>query len=156
MVNARASILIDRPPESVFDFVALGFYENYPRWSPEVQRLDTLSPGPIQVGSLARQVRVDHGRRSESTFRVTALEQPSRLEFVETRERYRIGYRLDAADGATRLTLAFELTRLELHLRPLVRIIRRVAQEGAERAVQRIKGLVEGETVGATKSRAAT
>ncbi len=145
MVSAQASILIARPPGTVFDFVAVDFYKNYRRWSPEVERLDTLSPGPLRVGSLARQVRVDHGRRSESTFRVTALEHPRRVEFEETGKRFRIGYRLDPAGDATRLTLDFELTRLELHLRPLTPIIRKVVQDGSRRAVQNIKGLVEKE-----------
>ena len=92
MVTARASILIARPPEAVFQFVALDFFANYRRWSPEVKRLDILTPGPIRVGSLARQVRVDHGPRTESTFRVKVLDDPRRLEFVETRDRFRIGY----------------------------------------------------------------
>jgi hypothetical protein len=146
MVRAQASILVSKPTEAVFDFVALDFYKNYRRWSPEVQRLEILSEGPIRVGSVARQVRVDYGRRTESTFRVMVLENPRRLEFLETRNRFRIGYLMDPASEGTRLTLTFELTRLELHLRPLVRLIRSVAQDGASRAVSSIKGLVEAET----------
>jgi len=69
VVKARADILIRRPPEVVFGFVARDFFANYPRWSPQVQRLELLTPGPIRVGSRARQVRIDQGRRSESTFR---------------------------------------------------------------------------------------
>lgn len=153
MVSARASILIARPAEQVFDFVALDFYKNYPRWSPEVRRLDALTPGPIRVGSLARQVRVDHGRRTESTFRVTALEHAMRVEFLETRDRFRIGYWLDPAGDNTRLTLAFELSRLDLHLRPFVRLIGSLVRDGAERAVRNIKDLVEGETPRATPGR---
>jgi hypothetical protein len=152
MVSAQASVLIACPPEPVFDFVALNFYKNYRRWSPEVQRLDTLTPGPIRVGSLARQVRVDHGRRSESTFRVTVLDDPRRVEFVETRERFRIGYSLDPTASQTRLTLDFDLMRLELHLRPFTGLIRSLVQDGAERAVHNIKGLVEGESPEAAAS----
>ena len=152
MVSARASVLIACPPEPVFDFVALGFYKNYRRWSPEVQRLDTLTPGPIRVGSLARQVRVDHGRRSESTFRVTVLDDSRRVEFVETRERFRIGYSLDPRAGQTRLTLDFVLMHLDLHLRPFSGLIRSLAQDGAERAVHNIKGLMEEETPEAAAS----
>ena len=36
MVKARADILIRRPPERVYGFVARDFFANYPRWSPEV------------------------------------------------------------------------------------------------------------------------
>jgi hypothetical protein len=146
MVTVRASILIARPPETVFRFVVLDFFSNYSRWSPEVERLETLTPGPIQVGSLARQVRVDHVRRSESTFRVTSLEDPREVEFRETRERFRIAFRLDPAACQTRLTLDFELMRLELHLRPFAGLIRSAVEDSARRVVERIKGLVEDET----------
>jgi len=114
VVKARADILILRPPETVYDFVARGFFVNYPRWSPEVRRLDVLTPGPVRVGSRARQVRIDQGRQSESTFRVTALEELARLEFAESTDLFRTAYRLDPVGDQTRLTFAFELTRMAL------------------------------------------
>ena len=145
MVKARADILIRRPPERVFGFVARDFFANYPRWSPQVQRLEVLTPGPIRVGSRARQVRIDQGRRSESTFRVTALEEPVRVEFAEGSELFRIGYRLDPAGDQTRLTFAFELTRLELYMRPFEKLVRIAVQDGAEQVVRNIKALLERE-----------
>ncbi len=145
MVKARADILIRRPPERVYDFVARDFFANYPRWSPEVQRLEVLTPGPLRVGSRARQVRMDQGRRSESTFRVTALEEPVRVEFAEGTDLFRIGYRLDPAGEQTRLTFAFELTRLELYMRPFEKLVRIAVQDGAERVVRNIKALLEQE-----------
>ena len=145
MVKARADILIRRPPELVYGFVARDFFANYPRWSPEVQRLDVLTPGPLRVGSRARQVRIDQGRRSESTFRVTALEDPVRVEFAEGSDLFRIGYRLDPAGEQTRLSFAFELTRLELYMRPFEKLVRIAVQDGAERVVRNVKALVERE-----------
>jgi hypothetical protein len=145
VVKARADTLIRRPPERVYDFVARDFFANYPRWSPEVQRLEVLTPGPIRVGSRARQVRMDQGRRSESTFRVTALEAPVRVEFAEGTDLFRIGYRLDPAGDQTRLTFAFELTRLELYMRPFEKLVRIAIQDGAERVVRNIKVLLEQE-----------
>lgn len=148
MVSASASTLIARPPEPVFDFVAVNFFSNYRRWSPEVQRLDVLSPGPIGVGSMARQVRVDHGRHTDSTFKVVAFEQPTVLEFAEHGNQYRICYRLDPLGAQTRLTFAFELIRLGILLRPLEKLIRAAVQESAERVVSNIKALVELEVPG--------
>ena len=145
MVKARADILIRRPQKLVYGFVARDFFANYPRWSPEVQRLEVLTPGPLRVGSRARQVRIDQGRRSESTFRVTALEDPVRLEFAEGSDLFRIGYRLDPAGEQTRLSFAFELTRLELYMRPFEKLVRIAVQDGAERVVRNIKALVERE-----------
>jgi hypothetical protein len=145
VVKARAEIVIRRPPELVYGFVARDFFVNYPRWSPEVQRLEVLTPGPLRVGSRARQVRLDQGRRSESVFRVTALEEPARVEFAEGSDLFRIGYQVEPAGEQTRLTFAFELTRLELYMRPFEKLVRIAIQDGADRVVRNIKALVERE-----------
>jgi len=150
MVRVQASILISRPIETVFPFVATDFFRNYPRWSPEVQELRATTPGPIRVGTGGRQVRIDHGRRTESTFRVSRLEDPRRIAFQGVSSPYRIDYQLDPEDQRTRLTLTFELTRLELFMLPFERLIRRSAQESAERMVRNLKVLVEADAPPAT------
>ena len=63
MVNGQARMLVRLLPREVCDFVAVDFEYNSRRRSPEVQRLAMLAPGLLRVGSRARQVRVDQGRR---------------------------------------------------------------------------------------------
>lgn len=145
MVQARAEILIERSPELVFGFVVGDFYRNYPRWSPEVRRLEVLTPGALRVGSRARQVRVDQGRPSESTFYVTVLEKPLRVEFTESTDLFRSTYQMDLVGTHTRLSFAFELNRVEFYMRPFEKLIRVAIQDGAERVVRNIKGLAERE-----------
>ena len=145
MVRAQAQILVGLPPEPVFGFVAEHFVRNYPRWSPEVQRLELLTPGPLRVGSRARQVRVDQGRRSDTTFRVVVFEPPNRVGFSEVSGRFRIDYRMEARGERTHLSFGFELRRMDLYMRPFEKLIRAAVQEGAERVVRNIKGLVERE-----------
>jgi hypothetical protein len=143
MVKAQASILIAAPPHRVYEFVAIDFARNYRRWSPEVQRLEMLTPGPLRVGSRARQVRVDRGRRSDSSFRVVALDPASRVGFVESSGQFLIDYRIDELGDRTRLTFVFELRRLELYMRPFEKLVRVAVQDGVERVVRNIKGLIE-------------
>jgi hypothetical protein len=143
VVKAQASIMIAQPPQQIYDFVAVDFARNYQRWSPEVQRLDMLTPGPLRVGSRARQVRLDRGRRSDTTFRVIALDPPQRVGFAESTDKFRIFYRIDPVGSDTRLTFTFELKRMELHMRPFEKLIRVTVREGATRVVRNIKLLVE-------------
>jgi hypothetical protein len=161
MVKARASILIERPAEAVFAFIADDFARNYKRWSPEVQRLEVLTPGPLRLGSRARQVRVDQGRRSDTTFRVTILERPNRVCFAEVRDQFRIDYLVDSLgdgteSGPVRLTFGFQLTRMELYMRPFEKLIRSAVQDGATRVVRNIKGLAEAEIPAVDARRAPT
>jgi len=144
-VVGRASIAIDRPPEDVFKFISVEFFENYPRWSPEVVELERLTDGPMQLGTIARQVRVDQGHRSQSKFRVTRFEPCQCLCFAGLPDPYRCTYELRPLNpgNATRLTFTFELLELLMFMRPFEKLIRIVVQDGAERTTQNLKRLIE-------------
>ncbi len=145
MVRAQARTLIARPAEQVFNFIAVDFVKNYRRWSPEVVSLKPMSQGPVRVGTICRQVRIDQGRRTESTFRVSRFEPGKHVEFEGTSNPFRVSYQLVPTADKTRLTFTFELSRLELFMRPFEKLICIAVQEGAERVVRNIKGLIETE-----------
>jgi carbon monoxide dehydrogenase subunit G len=145
VVRAQANIEIERPPDTVYAFIAEDFERNYPRWSPEVKELRVLSKGPVRVGTIARQVRVDQGRRTESTFKITDMQPGQRLTFQGTSFPFLVDYRLAAASQHTRLTFVFELKRVDLMMRPFEKLIRVAVQEGAERTVRNLKRLIEAE-----------
>lgn len=145
-VVAKANTIIQKPLDEVFHFIGDDFFENYPRWSPEVLELRALSDGPMNVGTLARQVRVDHGHRSESTFKVTDFQLNRRISFSGVSNAYRCTYDLEPTEApapATRVAFTFELPELELFMRPFEKLIRIAVQDGAERTVKNLKGLIE-------------
>lgn len=150
MVKAQAKITIQRPADTVYRFIAEDFARNYPRWSPEVKDLRLLSTGPLKVGSRARQVRVDQGRRTESTFRITRMQSPrapgaGQLTFEGTSPQFVVDYRIDPDTDGTRLTFTFELRRLDLMMKPFEKLIRIAVQDGAHRTVRNLKQLIETE-----------
>jgi hypothetical protein len=102
MVKGQASITIEQPLSQVYDFIVVDFARNYRRWSPEVQRLEMLTGGPLRKGSRARQVRVDQGRRSETTFQVSDLEPQQRVCFVESTRLYQGDYSMQPLGEKTR------------------------------------------------------
>lgn len=145
-VLGKASTIIQKPVEEVFHFIGNDFFNNYPRWSPEVEDLKALSGGPLKVGSLVRQVRVDHGHRTESTFKVTDFEPNRRIAFSGVSAAYRCIYDLEKTESpgsATRVAFTFELPELEIFMRPFEKLIRIAIQDGAERTVRNLKGLIE-------------
>jgi len=145
MVKAQASVEIKRSPECVYRFIAEDFARNYPRWSPEVKQLRVMSSGPLRVGSTARQVRVDNGRRTESTFKIKKMQPNQRLTFHGSDVPFVVDYRFDGGNAHTRLSFVFELRRLDLMLRPFEKLIRIAVQDGAERTVRNLKRLIEAE-----------
>lgn len=147
MINGRSRIEIARPVATVYDFVVVRFFKNYPRWSSEVRELKALSDGPVRLGTRGRQVRVDHGRRSETTFEVTRLEPERAVDFDGDRQaRFAIRYRFEPnGPQATILYLDFELKQLDLFMRPFEKLIRHAIQDGTDQTVRNIKGLIERE-----------
>jgi hypothetical protein len=145
MIRAQATTVIARPSAEVFRFVATDFFANYPRWSPEVMMLRATSPGPIRVGSTGRQVRVDYGRRTDLSFRVSVFEQCRRVDFQGISLPMLSSYRFVEIDRRTRLTFVFELKRLDFVLRPFSGLINLKAQQGAQQVVLNIKRLLEAQ-----------
>lgn len=143
MLQAHARLLIDRPVEAIFHYIAHGFFENYPKWSPEVEVLEPLTPGPLRLGTQARQVRVDHGRRSESTFQVVVYEPEQQIEFASlSSPHYRVRYSLEPVQAAACLHFTFEL-QLDFLLKPLKPVITPVLWAESERVVNNLKRLLE-------------
>lgn len=140
-----ASVLIHRCPETVFRFIGEEFFTNYPRWSPEVQELRPIGSAPVRLGTRARQVRVDLGHRSESIFAVTIFQPGRRICFEGISCAYRCDYHIEAiaSNSSSILGFAFELPRLEMHLRPFESLIRDAIRNGVERTVHNVKQLVE-------------
>lgn len=145
MVRAQTQTLIGRPTDSVYGFVAEDFFANYPRWSPEVVELQRMSTGPVRLGTTGRQVRIDQGRRTESTFRVTRFERGRCVVFQGISSPFLITYSLEPVGNHTRLTFTFELSRLELYMRPFEKLIRYAIQDGTQRVARNLKALIEAE-----------
>jgi hypothetical protein len=147
-VVEHASVVVHRRPQAVFHFIGEQFFSNYPRWSSELQELKQITPGPVRVGTRARQVRIDLGHRSESVFAVTRFEPGRRICFEGVSCPYRCDYLIEevASDGSSALlSFTFELKKLELYLRPFAGLIHRAILDGVGRTVGTLKFLVEAE-----------
>jgi hypothetical protein len=146
IIQARASVLIAQPEITVFEYIAINFFENYPRWSPEVVELEALTPGPLRLGTQARQVRIDVGRRTESTFQIVAYQAARRIGFESLSSPfYRARYDLEPVNTGTRLTFAFEV-HLGFIYTPFEPLITASMKAGSERVVHHLKRLLEPET----------
>jgi len=147
MISARSEITIHRPVSTVYEFVVVQFFENYPRWSPEVIELEPLGSKQIALGTRGRQVRLDQGRRSETRFEVTELVSEQRAVFDgDLQAKFAIRYGFEAKDEQLcKLSLEFELKRLDLFMMPFQKLIRMAIQEGTDKTLRNIKRLIETE-----------
>jgi hypothetical protein len=152
MIHAASSIQIDLPIQAVYHFVAVDFFTNYPKWSPQVTQLVKTSDGEMGVGVTGHQVRYDAGRRSEADFRVTHYLPLRELRFVGlSRPRFTVRYRFQPLTEGTRILFDFEL-QLELLMRPFRRLIEDTVRRGAQRMLRDLKALLESDAASAARA----
>jgi hypothetical protein len=77
MVKVEGEIIINRPPEEVFDFVA--DERNEPRFNPHMHRAEKISEGPIGVGTRFHAEMTSMGRTVLMVVEFTGFDRPSRL-----------------------------------------------------------------------------
>jgi hypothetical protein len=79
MARIEGEIMINRPVEEVFDFVA--DVRNEPRYNPRMVRAEMLTPEPVGLGSRFRAEMRTRPRRLASTSRWSTMEVRGGLTF---------------------------------------------------------------------------
>jgi uncharacterized protein YndB with AHSA1/START domain len=102
-----ASVVIDRPIEEVFAFLANG--ENDPKFSPRVLEISKTTDGPPGVGTVYASTVKDAGMKTHREFRLTEFEPPTRIRWAEQSKNLVTapegGYDLAPEGGGTRVTI---------------------------------------------------
>jgi hypothetical protein len=143
-VAGQADGLIKCQIATVYDFIAPRFFENYPKWCPQVIEIEELSPPPVRPGTRGRQTTRDRGIDCDSTFEVSEFTPPRRFEIEGVSEPFRSAYELTSEGDGTRLTFTFELKQLDLAMRPFQKLIRTALEEGAVQTIENLRDLLEG------------
>jgi uncharacterized protein YndB with AHSA1/START domain len=142
----EATVVIDRPVEEVFAFLADG--ENDPRFSPRVLEIRKTTDGPPGVGTVYVSKVKDAGMTTDREFKLTEFDPPSRIRWAEQSKNAITapegGYDLAPEGSGTRLTV---YNVLEGHgfgklITPLAL---RSARKGADEFAQSIKRAVEAD-----------
>jgi hypothetical protein len=146
-IAGEASIEINKSIHDVFSYIGEHFYDNYPKWAVEVIEFEPLDGKDVFVGSKAKQIREDNGSTVESVFEITDYQPCMRLIFKGLTEPYSHSYLLESSEikQATRLTFRFELSEIEVFMRPFQKLIRTAIEDGAENTVENIKKLIDVE-----------
>jgi hypothetical protein len=144
-VRLAASQVIERPPAEVFRFVATDHFENHPKWDPAVTSITKTSPGPMGVGTTARLVRTDRGRRVEGSMEVTEYQPVTSFTEVSRFGPFTLHARATTspvAPASTRLELVID-TRVRGAIRLLLPLLRGTFRKTMARSLRSIKQHVE-------------
>jgi hypothetical protein len=90
MARIDGEIVIDRPVDAVFDYVA--DQSNEPQYNPRMARAEKITPGPVGKGTRFRSAVTTMGRTAEMLIEFTGYDRPTRLTSATT---------IQQADSAT-------------------------------------------------------
>lgn len=141
-IEGSGTIVIDRPVKEVFDFVAVNFFNNYPKWAPEVIEFEPLDGPVVEMGAHARQLRHDQGQDAETILLVTAFKANEQLILEAQSGEFRDYYGFEENQQSTMLTFRFEMLHIELFMKPFAKLIKTAIEEGIENSLQNIKNLM--------------
>ncbi len=78
MFSATSEIVINRPIESVFDYIS--HLENDPLWCPEVKSVTASDANPPQVGKTYDMVARPIPKDQHGGYRITCFDEPTALD----------------------------------------------------------------------------
>jgi hypothetical protein len=100
MARIEGEIVIGRPVDAVFDYVA--DQSNEPQYNPQMVRAEKISPGPVGKGTRFRSAVASRGRTAEMLIECTGYDRPALFATTTTMEQADISYTLrfePAAEG---------------------------------------------------------
>jgi hypothetical protein len=139
-----ATVVIDRPIEKVFAFLADG--ENDPKFSARVIEIAKTTDGPPGVGTVYKSTVKDAGVKTKREFELTEFSSPTRIRWKEISKNLVVapegGYDLAPAGEGTELRYFNVLEGRGLGVL-IVGLALRSARKGADAFAQSIKAAIE-------------
>jgi uncharacterized membrane protein len=144
MSSISGEIVINRPVDEVFDFVA--DERNEPRYNPRMLRADKLSPGPIGLGTRFRAEMTSRQRPVELSIEFIGFERPRRLASLTRLATMEIRGALtfDPVPGGTRMRWTWDLQPRGV-LKLLTPVVTRLGQRQEQRIWANLKHLLESQ-----------
>jgi uncharacterized membrane protein len=147
MARVVGEIVINRPVEEVFDFVA--DERNEPRYDPRMRDAEQISEGPVGSGTRFRTVLETMGRTMSMIVEFTGYERPRRLASVTRSSMMETEGALtfESVPGGTRMRWSWDV-RPRGALRLMAPIVGVIGRRQEQRIWGNLKRLVEAEAGG--------
>jgi carbon monoxide dehydrogenase subunit G len=141
----ESTVVIDRPIEEVFAFLADG--ENDKKFSPRVLEIRKTTDGPPGLGTVYASTVKDAGMTTKREFNLTEFAAPTRIRWSELSKNIVVategGYDLEpTGEGKTRLTV-FNVLEGRGIGKVIAPLALRAARKGADDFGRSIKAAVE-------------
>ncbi|HNB41870.1 MAG TPA: SRPBCC family protein [Anaerolineales bacterium] len=141
MIQYEVSVHINQPVEKVFAYLADA--RNLRNWQADLIENESLTEGPIRVGSRFREVRQTGPRKSNIQAEITAFEPNKRFATkTVVGPQVTVQYAFNAEQGGTKITYQFSL-QTSGFMRLMEPLMAGSIKQGAEADFQKLKQILE-------------
>jgi hypothetical protein len=117
MARIEGEILIDRPVDVVFDYVA--DQSNEPQYNPQMVRAEKITAGPGGEGTRFHSAVASRGRTAEMLIEYTGYDRPRLLQSTSAMAQADISYTLTFEPAGAGTRMAGGMAALELPAPPV-------------------------------------
>jgi predicted ATPase/uncharacterized membrane protein len=141
-VQVEGLILIERPVEEVFDYIAHG--ENWPQWNSLIKECRPLEPGPGRAGATYFAISSLLGRRQEHTVLISEYIPNQLIELHTMNGSAEVSHRLRLSREGSHTRLSFTTTNNIGQIFRLTRpVLTRIIRKGIEIQLNNLKAVLE-------------
>lgn len=141
-VRVEGLILIERPLEEVFDYVAQG--ENWPHWNSLIKECRPLAPGPARAGATYFAISSLLGRRQEHTVLISEYIPNQLIQLRTMNGSVEVSHRLRLSREGSHTRLSFTTTNNIGQIFRLTRpVLTRMIRKGIEIQLNHLKAVLE-------------
>ena len=143
MAGYKAEIVIDAPPERIFELV--GDFDRHSDWAAHQLRIEPQSFGTPSVGAKYRSLGHQMGRDVPNDLKVIEVTPPRRFAFEAAGKegRFRHAFELEQRDGSTHVTKTLEVLEASLPTKLLTPLFSIIGPKGLAADLRRLKARVE-------------
>jgi uncharacterized protein YndB with AHSA1/START domain len=108
MALVESSVLINRPVEDVFQFIA--DFENYPKWNHSMLECKRTTEGSTRAGTIFDSRMVYMGQKYSAPLKITEYKPNEKITFYASQfgffKWFRGSFSFEEVNGATKVTIA--------------------------------------------------
>ncbi len=148
-MSNRCSVLIDAPRDKVFEWIYKP--ELCQQWLPNIIEHEILEKTDKEIGSRAKQVYLENGKRMEMISEVTEFEQDKMIRCFISGLIFDLDvkYILEDVDKGTKVSQEFELFFKGFFMRFMMKIMmpmmKKTSNKQSETSFEKLKGLIEAD-----------
>ena len=144
MAIVERSVLINRPIEDVFDYVAS--FENYPKWNHSMVECRRTSEGPTSVGTIFDSRMIYMRQKYSAPLEITEYEPNNRITFYVSKfgffKWFRGIFSFEKANGTTKVKITAE-TDLVALFKPMLIIMPILGKRSWGKHLAELKRILE-------------